>query len=585
MAPWSDGDLLTPSNLNSKGSSNVFNVKDELYGATGDGSTDDRAAIVAAVAAAAAVNGTVFFPRGTYKITSAVSVSSASNVTLEGEGYGSAISASFSGAAISGTSCSRVSIRRLRFTGAMQQAIKLTTATDCIIEDNFVSGATVAASPAAAGILLVGSTGCKVRRNKLSGNGLTANNANAGLDILLDAVCVRCDVQDNDCTSAAATMHIGVQNSDWIKIAGNYCEGAVTALNNSEWGYGIMLYGNGGDFCDYCTVENNRVNDTGGTGIYLQSTRYSVVDANIVINTCQTQSGSLAEGGIALNSVSTDNLISNNQVRTSVKAGIRVDAERCTVVGNQINDTTLQGIRWGVAPHGCSFVSNIIYDCAAGIGGATGLSIEGLLIANNRIRTTSGSNSGIGVDTAIGLTVIGNEVREAGGTGIDISNSDRLLIQGNMSVDNDQGAGTGDGIRLTACTQAKVSGNQCYNEAGTTQTYGIRLAGACVAIDLLDNDVYNNATGGILTAGTAINRRGNRFTVSGAISGTATLAAGTVTISTIEVQASDTIEITRLVAAGTLGHLSRSTLVADTSFIILSSSNTETSTVRWEILH
>lgn len=51
----------------------VFNVKSPAYGATGDGVTNDKAAIDAALAAAvAAGGGTVYFPKGTYRITSAL---------------------------------------------------------------------------------------------------------------------------------------------------------------------------------------------------------------------------------------------------------------------------------------------------------------------------------------------------------------------------------------------------------------------------------------------------------------------------------------------------------------------------------
>lgn len=45
----------------------VFNVK--AYGAKGDGSTDDRIAIQAAITAASAVRGTVFFPPGLYMVS------------------------------------------------------------------------------------------------------------------------------------------------------------------------------------------------------------------------------------------------------------------------------------------------------------------------------------------------------------------------------------------------------------------------------------------------------------------------------------------------------------------------------------
>lgn len=70
----------------------VFNVKD--YGAAGDGTTDDRAAIQAAInAAVAAGGGTVHLPLGDYKLTNKITLGS--NVTLQGEGSGSALRPAF----------------------------------------------------------------------------------------------------------------------------------------------------------------------------------------------------------------------------------------------------------------------------------------------------------------------------------------------------------------------------------------------------------------------------------------------------------------------------------------------------------
>ena len=64
--------------------------------------------------------------------------------------------------------------------------------------------------------------------------------------------------------------------------------------------------------------------------------------------------------------------------------------------------------------------------------------------------------------------------------------------------------------------------------------------------------------------------------------GVATLAAGTVTVANTSVTANTRIILTRQTAGGTLGHLS-CTKTAGTSFTITSSSNTETSTVMWEL--
>lgn len=61
-----------------------YNVKDPAYGAEGDGSTDDTAAIQAAIDAAEVGGGVVFFPPGTYKITDSLTIEN--DLTLLGCG-------------------------------------------------------------------------------------------------------------------------------------------------------------------------------------------------------------------------------------------------------------------------------------------------------------------------------------------------------------------------------------------------------------------------------------------------------------------------------------------------------------------
>ena len=63
---------VTPTQLFNQTYTLVFNVKN--YGATGDGSTDDTSFISAAITAAAVSGGVVFFPPGTYRITSALTL-------------------------------------------------------------------------------------------------------------------------------------------------------------------------------------------------------------------------------------------------------------------------------------------------------------------------------------------------------------------------------------------------------------------------------------------------------------------------------------------------------------------------------
>lgn len=77
------------------GAHNIVNVMDPAYGAVGDGVTDDTAAIQAAVTAAIALGGEVFFPPTTsgYLITDDIVCDPGNNgvVAIRGTGYGSTI--------------------------------------------------------------------------------------------------------------------------------------------------------------------------------------------------------------------------------------------------------------------------------------------------------------------------------------------------------------------------------------------------------------------------------------------------------------------------------------------------------------
>lgn len=101
------GDLGgTATNPRVLGLERVFNVQDPVYGAKGDGTTDDTAAIQAAIDAAIGGNpaagasvartasGVVFFPAGTYKITTYLQVISVQGFRMEGVGEASQIAVS-----------------------------------------------------------------------------------------------------------------------------------------------------------------------------------------------------------------------------------------------------------------------------------------------------------------------------------------------------------------------------------------------------------------------------------------------------------------------------------------------------------
>lgn len=144
----------------------VFNVKDPAYGATGDGVTDDTTAILAANTAAN--GGPVFFPAGTYKMTTATL--SGANINWFGAGAGASIISGISStnliALSDNTSTGWKNFRNLSFTssGAYTRLFALeesqnTTFRNCVFDASQCSGDAVELN-AAAGLSKVVVTDC-----------------------------------------------------------------------------------------------------------------------------------------------------------------------------------------------------------------------------------------------------------------------------------------------------------------------------------------------------------------------------------------------------------------------------------------
>ena len=102
-----------------------------------------------------------------------------------------------------------------------------------------------------------------------------------------------------------------------------------------------------------------------------------------------------------------------------------------------------------------------------------------------------------------------------------------------------------------------------------------------------DNNCSGAATAPYLDGGgyLGLQTDGNRLTVGGILRGTATLVAGTVTVSSTEIQTGDTVMLTRKAIGGTVGQISLGTITNATSFVINSDNAADTSSVFWQIVH
>lgn len=100
----------------------IINVKSGQYGATGDGVTNDRTAIAAAITACTTSKGTVYLPAGTYVMTSGITLSGFTDCSIRGAGREATVidCSSVTGADCftSGTTLNRYSISDLTIKGA-----------------------------------------------------------------------------------------------------------------------------------------------------------------------------------------------------------------------------------------------------------------------------------------------------------------------------------------------------------------------------------------------------------------------------------------------------------------------------------
>lgn len=121
--------------------------------------------------------------------------------------------------------------------------------------------------------------------------------------------------------------------------------------------------------------------------------------------------------------------------------------------------------------------------------------------------------------------------------------------------------------------------------SGGHQKYGISIAaGTGHTYTITDNTFIDNETGAINDLIGSATRRGNKLSI-GSQQGRAVLISGTTTVSTSEIQTADNVHLTPVAVGGIQGMLTVGTITAGTSFVIDSSSGTDTSTIFWEIVH
>lgn len=165
-------------------------------------------------------------------------------------------------------------------------------------------------------------------------------------------------------------------------------------------------------------------------------------------------------------------------------------------------------------------------------------------------------------------------------------------LAGGLATNGQSGGGGGAAAPLTLTGASDVTELTIVEFSGqTSKSFKITAANTAELLSVDQNGSLALAqgvgTGNITMAGSLdLNTVGQGIKVKEGANGkqgVATLAAGTVTVSTTTVTANSRIFLTCNTPGGTPGWLQVSARTAGTSFTILSSSNTDTSVVAYQI--
>jgi len=517
------------------------NVKD--FGAKGDGTTNDRAAIQAAISALPDTGGTVFVPRGIFLVDSAIAVPS--HVTLLGLGMASEIrmDATFP----HGEQDVIVNEHQDTTEGSWTWFWGGVTAQYPPYPSYADSAAAAAAEGEVCNYYLI------PQDSNITIQGLYLNGGRS--DISMDDV-----IADSPATYGMSILFAHnvliqdcyISNTHNDGIALRYCTDS-RILDNVLWDIGedgIILSGWGArrnivrgnilkmrDSTFKCTITGPWLG-TVGSGLVVKCPEVTFVD-NIVM--FGGQGGELHDedntplrdityknnmflgclsGGIAVRDGSNIN-IEGNTFRDIGSRGVYVyeDADQVTITNNFFYGGLHHSIHVGAGAHhkitnntvqsnyntaikvetcpGTMILGNIVTDVDSGEGIRVQTSKHST-VSNNTVRRAD--STGIiltGYSSADEFMVVSDNVCDSNGRdGIALLNVDVSTISGNLCTDNDSGTtGSYSGIYLYYASRNVLSNNIATSPGGT-QTYGINLSSSTKNV-ITSNQLGGNVTGGL----------------------------------------------------------------------------------------
>ncbi|MEW6223202.1 MAG: right-handed parallel beta-helix repeat-containing protein [Chloroflexota bacterium] len=363
-----------------------------LYGAVGDGVTDDTAAIQAAITAAGS-GGRVILPRGTYKVSDMLTITAA---RVQLEGFGATLTQVTNTTTILEVTGDNVTVAGIRFvqTGTSGTPVGTSELYGAGVAFRSCSGGAVlgcvfescgTAAGAGAAVWFTGTTGCRAVGNRVTGGGMAINT---------------------DAFFGASGGNLVADN----EVEGSY-RGYVLDLQ------GANVATNKGDI-----VRGNTFRSVTNRGIEIDSARNGFsVEGNRIV--------SPGEYGISLAHQCSYGAIRGNLVTGGASHGMALNHLGEFIGPLEVSGNTVTG---------CAFIGIAYYGVFGGV------------FANNLIK--GNGTTGIlspAASYSRNVVIADNVIAENGHDGIDITDGSDCVIKGNAIYGNGTVlANTYDGIVL-----------------------------------------------------------------------------------------------------------------------------------------
>lgn len=605
--------------MSSKAYGNVRKLNSTInvaeYGALGDNVTDDAAAIQAAVNAMPAAGAVLVFPPNkTFLITTPINFTGKSNFAVYG--YGSTIrcGATRITSYFNMSGASDATVEGFTFDGRVAQ-MPVYTSGDYPTPYNV---GVYADTPGVTGLRI---ENCLFKN--LYVMGLFCRQSNR---IVVSQCRFTSPVQTQD----QNLQHLHFQTCADVRVL--QCDfdnaapptvatGVCGIFASNITGNGIII-----DGCNfnYCGRDNTGTHRLGVIDFY-----WDVVNARVTncvsrntlaqfMRASAVRKGVIANNKIYMSSIcEIDYNILSIESGLEILPGIAIACEDITVSGNSFEDNASRMIiavgvfsyDWGGYARNTTIENNSFVNCRR-IVDVSGPFLN-LIISNNVSNaTTTTTNTGlialktkplVTAPTTVlgteansfydGLLITGNmltSVSAATGVLVDFPSPGPTAFVGSFMITNnaiiDRGTPAGNSAIAIDARSSTPANNKVIISGNTIENietaFQLRDSGS---VKVHGNIIRATVNELIQSGNLSFSRINNTFR-NNPLSGLATLAAGTVTVTGADCSTGDTVMISRRVASGTEGHLSVSS-VGNGTFTILSSSATDASQVYWLVVH